>query len=1202
MLSRSLRDDGQSGLSGDEEEDAGTEAEAGPVAPDIQLDLDVIVNIDSGKLSFICYQKADENPEMLFARPPGIKSGSCLLGRQRHPCGPTQHLPPNPNLVKALLSLPFRQWMLKAHYSSQQAGERTAVAQSARTTSPPSSPLHPRQDPGQQKRGLMYVWAQMKSPEDEIVVTTSILDFLEQALKVIPPAVDTADATSPTESEPSHPKEDETDIDASTNSLVSSSAVDYTTFPVDVIVYFLVQPSVIHLTCLPASRVECLLQLPCTELSFSSTEFVDDGSNDVGDERFTSPNRRRQFSGDDSMDARKSANSGLHCSIVLSNFSLVVFHPYGEQFRKDLSQKVTEQQQRQQQPPSDASGGPDKPQAAASMSRNALSLEVNLVKVNISRQRSREFPNIAGVSFFHGSPAGAPMSPARTIINQFSVICDMGSASFHYDMRRLTEMLAFPKAWYRKSLAKRLFLGKEARSPDEESYSGSDSGSQTGHFSRLPSRHVKRRSPLRKGTSFQQTPASPGNRSKRIQEEPSSGDDEDTASPNLSMGQRKAKLPSRRERLQSLHTRSIKDDNDVQGVREALKKLSKKEGRPQSPQVTKQDRAPKWKTVVVIAINVDKLDTNINMSNVMGTTILTVEELRSQSNILMDSNKQRDLHLITNLASLSLESKGGVVGGLLDTKGLHVEVSQKRLQEREPHHNIKIGVGFFAFRLDYMGSSSLLANLTGLQVSEKDEWKCTMKGKERHLQSMYTNTAIYWDTMHLIICRSTTPDIFKSVNRLEEFVVQQLQSSKKMLSSWKPPGLETEGSQELPGGGHRRPPASSGKQTKNATEKVAMVTPGAKRKLKKQVSLKPEVIEAPPVLEESHWYTIFKWCRQVFGSQSSSLAQGLQLGGQVTLQGKKAVVTCFHGLNFRSSSWALFALREPHIQFETNAFEAPPEQGKSNTLVVQNLTFDLGHNQTQREDGWLAMIHRVYRNEKSHFPFNGTIAECFQYVSEIRCPEETEHYMRSQEFFPPSSSSSYKHKADPIFALPKLQMVMESKQHLMADGTLQDVEPVKVQVTFVTTFTDHLYVSMDVELLLFLHDLVIAYMEYKQKAMSLQLQSTSVASAAIKTADTGKVKGQTVKGEQDGKEKEEKKDEAPPSPSKDKREFNCSTWQLEPTVRIQTRTDHDPQMDPERVMDPSDIAVSFIVREMLKMMDEGSDDEKETKKTEVKRT
>lgn len=54
-------------------------------------------------------------------------------------------------------------------------------------------------------------------------------------------------------------------------------------------------------------------------------------------------------------------------------------------------------------------------------------------------------------------------------------------------------------------------------------------------------------------------------------------------------------------------------------------------------------------------------------------------------------------------------------------------------------------------------------------------------------------------------------------------------------------------------------------------------------------------------------------------------------------------------------------------------------------------------------------------------------------------------------------------------------------------SSLLDVEPVKVQVTFVTTFTDHLYVSMDVELLLFLHDLVIAYMEYKQKGTKNKL-------------------------------------------------------------------------------------------------------------------
>lgn len=42
-----------------------------------------------------------------------------------------------------------------------------------------------------------------------------------------------------------------------------------------------------------------------------------------------------------------------------------------------------------------------------------------------------------------------------------SAVCDIGSASFKYDMRRLSEILAFPKAWYRRSIARRLFLGDQ---------------------------------------------------------------------------------------------------------------------------------------------------------------------------------------------------------------------------------------------------------------------------------------------------------------------------------------------------------------------------------------------------------------------------------------------------------------------------------------------------------------------------------------------------------------------------------------------------------------------------------------------------------------------------------------------------------------------------------------------------------------------
>ena len=59
-------------------------------------------------------------------------------------------------------------------------------------------------------------------------------------------------------------------MEISANSLVSSSTMDVSTFPVDVIVYVCVQPSVICFSCLPTSKVECLLRLPSFELAFSS--------------------------------------------------------------------------------------------------------------------------------------------------------------------------------------------------------------------------------------------------------------------------------------------------------------------------------------------------------------------------------------------------------------------------------------------------------------------------------------------------------------------------------------------------------------------------------------------------------------------------------------------------------------------------------------------------------------------------------------------------------------------------------------------------------------------------------------------------------------------------------------------------------------------------------------------------------------------
>ena len=53
-----------------------------------------------------------------------------------------------------------------------------------------------------------------------------------------------------------------------------------------------------------------------------------------------------------------------------------------------------------------------------------------------------------------------------------SVITDIGNANINYDMRRLSEILAFPKAWYNRSIARRLFLGDTKRQKNPESATG----------------------------------------------------------------------------------------------------------------------------------------------------------------------------------------------------------------------------------------------------------------------------------------------------------------------------------------------------------------------------------------------------------------------------------------------------------------------------------------------------------------------------------------------------------------------------------------------------------------------------------------------------------------------------------------------------------------------------------------------------------
>lgn len=132
---------------------------------------------------------------------------------------------------------------------------------------------------------------------------------------------------------------------------------------------------------------------------------------------------------------------GMSITGCLNDFSLYVFHPYGggrsmRPEEMNFSPLTSEER------------------------KDSLSVNVAFVKFHISRSRKLNFDKISLESSQRLSKLLRNHDKRSMACVRFSTIIDIGSASFKYDMRRLTEILAFPKAWYRRTLVRRLFLGK----------------------------------------------------------------------------------------------------------------------------------------------------------------------------------------------------------------------------------------------------------------------------------------------------------------------------------------------------------------------------------------------------------------------------------------------------------------------------------------------------------------------------------------------------------------------------------------------------------------------------------------------------------------------------------------------------------------------------------------------------------------------
>lgn len=787
-----------------------------PIEPNIDFELDVKVVVNSGKCVLHTKENSDDKTTSYGSgikthrreRSVGTDFGSPLPGRRSKDNKSKLKFNPSANALTELTFFRIPGLDVKLHYQSKTLSEEFSPKIDIKLD-PFGLPL-PNQIPKKigTKRASLFAWLTLQSIPEETIVSPHILEFLEQTLEPLPTTQFTVPTSNPVNLE-----------------MLEHNYVVYASFPVDVIVYFHMKPSTFRFSCLPVSRVECMLQLPSLDIIFSS---------------------KRQ---EDEMDSKIQAVGGLSVTGCLADFNVYIFHPYG-----GSSKKTSTKESQPFSPLSD------------SERKDSLSINVEFVKFHLTRSRKLYFESAL-------PRKSIDQSASRATI-RFNSIVDIGTASFKYDMRRLTEILAFPKAWYRRNIMRRLFLGD---------------------------------------LSVQQTNLNDDN-----------NENHETDKSPLFLSKQKVKL------------------SEV-GKQKTMFEASSPSGERQYSS---------WETLVLFAINFTKLNVQMNMGNVMGNCLWLSKAFRSDGSLSIGSSGHKNLYIGLGLGGSTLESKGGIVGGTVEINSVNTYLHICEEPSYEPDH--KIGIKFKALELkfDYMGTSVLMTRISDFGAALRDEWKRPNNNYSvpRRPVIILIHGDLNWDQFQIMISKSTTADILKMFYKLEDFFSQQFKSSKRVFISLEP---------KL--------------QSDNSLRRKQM-----KKKIESSIT-EDNLQYTVDARHHRHWQ---KPLRHALGLCITTLKnplprQGIILGGTMELHGKNISLACFHGINFKSKSWALFSLREPCINFAT---EAQQIEKTGEFHINQTLTFGLGLDpQSVPQNHSMATVVRMSRNVIFPPQFK-TLQEWFHYA------------------------------------------------------------------------------------------------------------------------------------------------------------------------------------------------------------------------------
>jgi hypothetical protein len=825
-----------------------------PLEPNIDFELDVKVLINSGKCVLHTKESSDEKLSSYATavkthrreRSIGNDYGSPLPNRRNKDKSKIKFTPTS---LIDLTAFHIPGLDVKLHYQSKTILEDSSPR--VQTMLDPFGMPIPVQGNTRRmstKRASLFAWLTLQSIPEETIISPHILEFLDQTLEPLPTSQFTVPSTNPMNLE-----------------MLEHNYVVYASFPVDVIVYFHMKPSTFRFSCLPVSRVECMLQLPSLDIIFSSK-------------------RQEENTLSDSKESKVKAIGGLSVTGCIADFNVYIFHPYGGSSKKAAA-TIKESQ-------------PFSP-LTDSERKDSLSICVEFVKFHITRSRKLNFEsNLPRKSIDQRS--------SRAKI-RFNSIIDIGAASFKYDMRRLTEILAFPKAWYRRSIIRRLFLGDLSVQQSNLNDDDMDAAALNSNLNRSPNE----KSPL-------------------------------------FLTKQKMKLNL---------------ENEMKGAgTSATAGGAKSKGKFSSPETstspTGDHQYSSWETLVLFAINFTKLNVQMNMGNVMGNCLWLSKAFRSDGSLSIGSSGHKNLLIGLGLGSSSLESKGGIVGGTVEINSVHTHFHICEEPNYEPDHKIAVKFKAFECKLDYMGTSVLMMRISDFSAGLKDEWKRSPKvySIPKRPLIILIHGDLQWDQIQIMISRATTADILKMFYKLEDFFSQQFKSSKRVFTSLEPKLQQTDSMRR--------------KQQQQQQQRKKL--PGSATDENIQVTLEAR--------HHRHWQSPL---RRALGMSISSLKNplpksGIVLGGTMELHGKNISLACFHGINFKSKSWALFSLREPCINFAT---EAQQVDKTGEFHINQTLTFGLGLDtqQSVSQHHSMATVVRMTRNVIFPPQFK-TLQEWFHYT------------------------------------------------------------------------------------------------------------------------------------------------------------------------------------------------------------------------------